>query len=321
MVNNKLLSLLALVIVISSCASLATASTVTLTNNGHPSYAPMQGSMPFPFATATPTPTATPKPTPTPTPKPEPTVYPTVTLNCISSAAASNLKVEITGTLTYNKTGIPSTPVYVGFSADCGNKWENFSLVQTHADGSFEAVWTPNATGSYLLCARWSGNDSLHWMNATVNLATISDISGNEFSAVSNSTLSNLGYNSTKRELTFNANGNSSTTGYAQVCIPKTLVSDLHAITLEINGKSAAFGGESHGDVWVISCVYAQSSQAFTVKLPLVQVLRPAETNWAAIIVVIVVLLVLAAVIVVVRRKRRTAATVASILKQNRPSY
>jgi len=321
MANTKLLSLLAVVLLISSCISFAVASKITMAQSGNPAITPLADSFQFPFSTPTPTPTATPEPTPTPTPKPEPTVYPTVTLNCISSAAASNLKVEITGTLTYNKTGIPSTPVYVGFSDDCGNKWENFSLVQTHADGSFEAVWTPNATGNYLLCARWSGNDSLHWMNATVNLATISDISGNEFSAVSNSSLSYLGYNSTARELTFNANGNSSTTGYAQVCIPKTLVSDLHSITLEINGKSAAFGGESHGDVWVISCVYAQSSQAFTVKLPLVQVLSPAETNWAAIIVIIVGLIVLAAVIVAVRRRRRTAATVASILKQNRPSY
>ncbi len=175
----------------------------------------MQGGFPFPFDTPTPTPTATPEPTPTP--KPEPTVYPTVTLNCISIAAASNLKVQVTGTLTYNKTGIPSTAVYVGFSADGGNQWENFSLIQTHADGSFQTVWTPNATGNYLLCARWSGNDSLHWMNATVNLATISDSSGNEFSVASNSTLSNLSYNSTTRELIFNANGNSSTTGYAQV--------------------------------------------------------------------------------------------------------
>jgi len=156
-------------------------------------------------------------------------------------------------------------------------------------------------------------------MNATVNLATMPDSSGNEFSAVSNSTVSNFNYNSTTQELSFNTNGNSSTTGYAQVCIPKTLVSDIHAITVNIDGKPVTFTSQSQDDVWVISCVYAQSQHAFTVKLPLMQTLSPAATPWIAIVVVIAVLIAFAVIGVVIRRRRRTAATVASILKQNRP--
>ena len=219
---------------------------------------------PFPFTTPTPTPTATPEPTPTPTPKPEPSAKPTLEINCVSTAAASNLKVEVTGTLAYNKTGIPGAAIYVGYSPDSGNRWENFSLVQTGANGGFEAVWTPNATGNYLVSARWAGNDSLHWMNATVNLAAIADSAGNEFSVESNSTISNFNYNSETQELNFNTNGTLGSTGYAQVCIPKTLVSDILTLDVNIDGRTIAFTGKSQDDVWVISCVYTQSEHAFT---------------------------------------------------------
>src|SRR5664280_3473 len=114
MTNVKLLGLLAMVLLISSCSSLVVASTFTLTNNGNPAYTPLQGSFPFPFSTPTPTPSPTPEPTvtPIPTPKPEPTAKPALKIYCISTAAASSLKVDVTGTLTYNKTAIPSAAVY-----------------------------------------------------------------------------------------------------------------------------------------------------------------------------------------------------------------
>jgi hypothetical protein len=191
-------------------------------------------------------------------------------------------------------------------------------LVQTGVDGGFAAVWTPNATGNYLLCAQWMGNDTLHWMNATVNLSLTSDSSGNEFSVMSNSTVSNFNYEEATRTVSFNTNGTSGTTGYMQVCIPKTVLSDWQTLTVNMDGQSVAFGGKSQDDVWVISCVYAQSEHAFTLQIPLVQALTPATTPWITIIVVLAVIIAVVAVAVVVRRRRRTAATVAAILKETR---
>jgi hypothetical protein len=321
MTNIKLLGLLAIVLIISSGTYFAVASTTTLTNNGNPAYAPLVTGFPFPFSTPTPTPSPTPEPTvtPIPTPRPEPTAKPTMEIFCKSSAAAINLKIEVTGTLTYNKTGISGAAIFLGYSADGGNKWENFTLVQTQVDGGFGSVWTPNTPGNYLMCAQWAGNDSLHWMNATVNLALMPDSSGNEFSVVSNSTISNFNYNSTTQTMSFNTNGTSSTTGYVQVCIPKNLVSDIQTLGVNIDGKSINFTSESQDDVWVISCVYAQSQHTFTIQIPFMSMISPATTPWIAIVVVIAVLIVLVAIGVAIRRRRRTAATVASILKQNRP--
>ena len=319
MTNIKLL--LAIVFVLISCGFLAGSFALPMIHNGGPVHTSLVYQAFNPFPTPTPTPTPEPTATPIPTPRPEPSAKPTITIDCKTTADASNPKLQITGALTYNNTGIPSAAIYVSYSADYGNNWENFSLVQTHADGSYEAVWIPNATGNYLISAQWDGNDTLHWMNATINLATTPDLAGNQFSVVSNSTISNLAYNDAKQELSFNTKGTSSTTGYVHICIPKTLVVDIQTVEVNLDSNPVAFTSEPHDDVWVISCVYTQSQHAFTVKIPFMQTITPATTPWLAIIIVIVVLIAVLVIAVVIRRRRRTAATVAAILKQDRPTY
>ncbi|MCW4004025.1 MAG: hypothetical protein NWE95_08975 [Candidatus Bathyarchaeota archaeon] len=304
-----------------SCGSFAGSLAFPITHDEGLAYISLVYQAFNPFPTPTPTPPPEPTPTPVPTPRPEPSAKPTITIDCKTTASASNPKVQVTGTLTYNNTGISGAAIYVSYSVDDGNNWENFSLVQTHADGGYEAVWIPNATGNYLISAQWDGNDTLHWMNATANLATMPDLAGNQFSVVSNSTISNLAYNDAKQELSFNTNGTSSTTGYFHVCIPKTLVVDIQTVEVNVDGTPVTFTSKSHTDVWVISCVYTQSQHAFTVKIPFMQTITPATIPWLAIVIVIVVLIAVLAIAVVIRRRRRTAATVAAILKQDRPTY
>lgn len=321
--NIRLVGLLVIVFIISSCAPLSGSFALSTKHTGGLAYAPLvDGDSSFLFSTPTPIPSPTPEPTatPIPTPRPEPTAKPTLEMYCRSTAAVSNLKVEVAGTLTYNKTGISAASIYVGYSADQGNNWENFTLVQTRADGGFGAVWIPNATGNYLVCAQWEGNSTLHWVNATVNLALKSD-SGNIFSVVSNSTISNIAYNSTLQELSFNTNGSKSTTGYVFICIPKALASDADTLEVRIDGTSIPLTSESKDDVWLIYCEYAQSEHAFTIQIPFSHVLSPAMTPWLPIAIVIVLLVAIVAILMVIKRKRRTAATVESILKQDRPVF
>jgi hypothetical protein len=315
MANVKLLGLLAIVLIASSYVSFGGFSTAN--TGGFVCTALVYQS--FPFTTATPTPTPTPEPTatPVPTPRPEPTAKPDMEISC-KSTAANSLKIEVTGTLGYNKSAISSVPIYISYSADAGNNWANFSLVQTDADGRFGTLWTPNATGSYLLCAQWEGNLTLRWMNATANLALTSDSAGNVFSVASNSTLSSLAYDSATQELSFTTNGTSSTTGYVTACIPKTLLNDAQTLKVNIDGKPLAFDSKSQNDVWVITCTYTQSEHAFTIQIPLIQMLSPDSTPWVSIVIVIAILIALIAVVMAIRRRRRTAATVAAILKQSR---
>jgi hypothetical protein len=124
------------------------------------------------------------------------------------------------------------------------------------------------------------------------------------------------------QELSFMANGTSGTTGYAYTCIPKTLVSDLQTLRLNIDGKPVGFTSESQDDVWILSCVYSQSEHVFTVQLPNMEILGPQKTPWIPIATIAIAVLIAAiALTVAIRRRRRTAATVASILKEKRPAY
>ncbi len=271
--------------------------------------------------TPTPTPTVAPTPTPIPTPRPEPSARPTLQMYLTSTASSNNPQVTVSGTLTYNHTGIEGAPIYAAFSADNGNTWQNFSLVQTHSDGSFSTVWVPNATGNYLVSTQWDGNLTLHWLTTTASLALTPDSAGNEFSVASNSTLADLTYDSASRQLRFSTNGTSNTVGYLTICVPKALAADAQALQLKMDGAAQTFGIQSQDNIWVISCTYQQSAHNFVLQIPAEVVFSAEETPWLMIALAVVVVVVIIAILMVVRRKRRTAATVAEILKDKRPTF
>ena len=127
MTHVKLLLSLFVAILILSSFSSQLVSALPLTQKSDISYTEIAGELnQFPFPTATPTPTPVPTATPVPTPRPEPSARPTLEMYCRSTAAVSTLQVDVTGTLTYNKTAIPNAAMYIGYSADGGAKWENF---------------------------------------------------------------------------------------------------------------------------------------------------------------------------------------------------
>jgi hypothetical protein len=318
----KLSFLLFLVTVLSSGVFLSCANAFPLAQNGL-AYITLEADFPFPTTTAEPTPTDEPTVTPTPTPRPEPTARPTLEINCRSAASVGHPKVEVYGRLTYNETAIPSASIYVGFSVDNGERWENFTLVQTRPDGTYTAIWIPNATGNYLVSASWVGNWTLHWVNATASLALTPDSSGNLFSVVSNSTVTDFAYDAETHKISFNTNGTSNTQGYFDVCIPQALISDVTQMQVSIDGHPVEFNSESQEDIWVISCLYSQSAHAVTVQIPSTVMPTLDSTPWTIIyaLVGIVALIVVVALALVVRRRRKTAATVAAILKEKRPMY
>ena len=137
---KTLLSLFAVVLILSSCNSLLLSSASPVTQKGNVGYIQIADGFPFPTATPNPTPTPIPTATSVPTPRPEPSARPTLEMYCRSTAPASNLQVAVTGTLTYNKTAITDANIYIGYSVDGGEVWENFELVKTNAAGDFGAT-------------------------------------------------------------------------------------------------------------------------------------------------------------------------------------
>ncbi len=272
---------------------------------------------------ASPTPTASPAPTPLPTPKPEPKLWPNLDIKIVSSASSATPKIQVSGTLTYNKTAISDAQIYVGYSADQGVNWKNFSLVQTRSDGSYVAVWIPNATGNYIVNAHWEGNSTLHWLDASAHLALTVDSFGNAFSVVSNSSIQKFSYDQKTQVLHFEVNGTQDADAYAYVSIPKSQLGDTHVLQIKIDGQPLQFTTESQEETWVVACMFLDGEHSLTVQIPEVDTIMSENTPWTPIIAVaaVIALIAVVAVVLAVRRRRRIAATVAAILKENRPSY
>jgi len=265
---------------------------------------------------STPTPTPEPTVTPTPTPKPEPTIRPDLEFSC-RSISANSLRVEVGGMLSYNNSAIPNARVFIRSSADNGENWEDFALEQTRADGSFSVPWIPKTTGSYLLSAHWSGNDTLRWMNTTISLALTTDSSGNVFAASSNSIITNLKYNTATQTLSFNTNTTQTSTPL-NIYMSKEIINNAQSLQIKIDGKAATFSSKSQDDIWIITCQTDQGRQTISAQLPSITFMDPASTPWLTIAIIVVALIIIVTIVTTIRRRRKTAATVAAILKESR---
>jgi hypothetical protein len=80
------------------------------------------------------------------------------------------------------------------------------------------------------------------------------------FKVESNSTISNLSFNSTSVTLSFTVSGPSGTKGYTKASIAKTLVSTFTGVTVALDGKNLTFIVGSSVDYWVLEFSYGHSS-------------------------------------------------------------
>jgi hypothetical protein len=87
------------------------------------------------------------------------------------------------------------------------------------------------------------------------------------FSVVSNSTVSALAFNSGTRELSFNVTGPTGTTGFADVAIAKSLVSNIANLTVYLDGVNLNYVATSTADSWLLHFEYAHSTHSITVNL------------------------------------------------------
>ncbi len=201
---------------------------------------------------------------PSPTPNPS---APTLTIACQSSTTYSNFQVEITGSLIADQQGVPFTPIQLSYSVNGGNSWNDLTLVNTDSNGNFLAVWNPAVTGDYLLNAEWAGNDEYLQVNTTVSFVVTPFEKESVFSVQSNSTLSEISFNSTTRELSFVVSGPPGTTGYVDVYFAKSLINDASTLNIRLDGNQIPYTAQSIGDSWLISFAYHHSTHQVTMNL------------------------------------------------------
>ena len=191
-------------------------------------------------------------------------------ISCQSSTSISNFRVVINGSLTYNGVGISGAPIILFYSIDGGSSWQGLTTVDTDSCGNFLAEWLPSVTGNFLINATYVGSASYPGTSAVVSLVVTPYSYQNAqdvFSVESNSTVSDLAFNSTSGQLSFTVSGPRGTTGYANVYISKSLVNDTSNVKAYIDGNEISYTVTSTADSWMLHFTYHHSTHEITIDL------------------------------------------------------
>jgi hypothetical protein len=255
-----------------------------------------------------PKPSSTPKPSSSPTPNKS---TPVISLQCRSTPLDTGYRVEISGTCSNNNMGLAHKAIQLYISKDGGKTWEPLALVNTNSEGKFNALWVSLTSGTFLIKAECTSNTEYNSATATVSLS-IEPILGNSngetvFTVTSNSTISQLIFNSKTSELSFTASGESGSTGYVSINIPKTLINDLSNLKVYLDGKELAFNNSQETDTWIITLTYTHSTHTIVMHLNNNTQDQKLQNTWWMIIAasaIIGTILATVAVITILKKKQ-----------------
>jgi hypothetical protein len=147
--------------------------------------------------------------------------------------------------------------------------WIPITSATTDSLGNYQAVWIPTATGSFTVKASWAAPQDSAWVGAT-NSTTLSSVAYDSkyvFAVESNSTIQELAFNATSRELGFTATGSNGTRGYARVTVPRSLVADSRNIKAYMDGGPTSCGITSNDDSYILVLSYTDSTHTVTINL------------------------------------------------------
>jgi hypothetical protein len=217
-------------------------------------------------------------------------------------------RVEISGTCSNNNIGLANKAIQLYNSKDGGKTWEPLSIVNTNSEGKFNAVWMSLTSGTFLIKAECVATTEYNFATATVNLI-IEPILGNNngetvFTVMSNSTISQLSFDSKASELSFTASGASGSTGYVSVNIPKTLIKDLTDLKVYLDGKELDYNSALEADTWLITITYTHSTHTITMNFTN-NTQNPQNTLWITIAACIVIGAIIATVAIVTTLKKK----------------
>jgi len=230
-----------------------------------------------------------------------------LTISLSSSTSYIGFQVTINGNLACNEVGLSGTPILLSCSVTGGDSWDDISLVNTASDGEYSVVWMPSATGKYRVRATWSGNSTYPETTITVNLTVTPFKEQNVFSVTSNSTVSELAFNSTRRELSFTVSGSSGTTGYVNAYLAKTLIENVANVKVYLNSDQLNYTITSLDDSWLLHFTYLHSIHRVTIGLgaistPFIETLLGKAVIYGIPIAAIIVLII----IYISKKKRKS---------------
>jgi regulation of enolase protein 1 (concanavalin A-like superfamily) len=246
----------------------------------------------------------TPVPLPTPTPTQSSKPIPVLDISSKSSTSYSGFNVEIKGKLSFNEEALANAPVLISYSVTGGKSWQDLTLTYTGSDGGYSAEWRPSVTGNYLVKAIYEGNDDYSETSVIENLAVTSYAEENVFSVGTNSTISNLFFNSTNKELSFSVTGPADTSGYANVYIAKGLIQDVSGVTIYMDGKKLDYSAISIEDSWLLHFTYQHSTHNVAVSLGSSTGLAETLEIWVVYVVIGLILVIIIGLVVFLKLRK-----------------
>lgn len=217
---------------------------------------------------STPSPISTPTSTApvSPPPELELTAQLSISVNASSTVVGSTMNIH--GRLS-DSNGNPIPNEIILFSYAVEDSWPEVKVGSgvTNQAGEYDIQWAPAASGTFTLKVEWNGNGNYGY---TKNYATLSFLpyqNQQVFFVESNSTVTELNFNSTSFTLGFQVSGPDQTTGYVKAQIAKTLSPNFTGITVSLDGKQLEFTVSSSNDYWIIDFTYHHSTHQIIMNL------------------------------------------------------
>ena len=187
---------------------------------------------------------------------------------------------------TYSDVG--ANPTDAGHACLFSTRWSDDVELSGYVFGNnntgtwLNSTWTPlsgvsdwsnetrvlNPTVGALVQYRFYCNDTSNNWNSTpiYSLRTRSPVEM-LFSVSSNSTVSDIAFNATSKEITFTVEGSTGTTGHLNIFLSDRLISDITGLTIYFDGDEMAYTATPTEDGWTIQLTYQHSKHTVRIVL------------------------------------------------------
>ena len=202
-----------------------------------------------------------------------------VTLNCVKIVTSISISTDCSSTIVgfgVNVTGmladeygnaLKNENVVLYYTFGGLGTWAPITSDITDNHGNYFVTWIPTATGYFTIKVEWAGNATHLGASSTVALSTLPYQNQYVFTVESNSTISDLTFNSNSNKLSFVADGENGTTGYTRVTIAKSLIMDVTKIKVLVDGLEYNYTVTELNDSWVLLFTYDHSVHQVEVDL------------------------------------------------------
>jgi PKD repeat protein len=177
--------------------------------------------------------------------------------------------LEIDGELCTPSQLIQDAQILIEYSVTGGNTWNDITMIPTDHEGKCHATWLPQATGSYIIRAKYGGEPSryLRETSRQTSLAVTPGEANSVFSVVSNSIITNLAFDSARETLSFTISGDAGTNSHTQIVIAKTLIPDITDLKIHVDGDEVDYTYTSDESRWTLTFEYPHSSHSVVLSI------------------------------------------------------